>query len=193
MSGIELVIIGASWGGLHAVGEILRGLPGDFPAPVIVVQHRGADAGDLLAGLLDREGPLTVREAEDKSRLKPGCVHVAPPGYHVLVESGHIELSTEAHVHHSRPSIDVTMESAAHAYGDRAVGVVLTGANDDGAAGLAEIRRLGGFAIVQDPETAERATMPAAAVAAAAPQIVAPLGEIAPLLVRIAAGEAVLP
>lgn len=185
----DLVIIGASWGGLHAVGAILHGLPTDFPAPIVIVQHRGESSPDLLAALLDRQGPLTVREAEDKSPLRAGCVHVAPPGYHVLVEAGHIELSCEPLVHHSRPSIDVTMQSAAHAYGDRAVGVVLTGANDDGAAGLAEIRRLGGFAIVQDPETAERAAMPAAAVAAARPQVVAPLEEIAPLLVRLVAGK----
>ena len=191
MSACELVIIGASWGGLHAVSEILSGLPEDFPAPIVIVQHRQESAEDLLSTLLDRRGPLTVREAEDKTRLSAGCVHVAPPGYHVLVEPGHLELSTEAQVHFSRPSIDVAMESAAHSYGDRAIGVVLTGASDDGAAGLAEIRRLGGVAVAQDPETAERATMPAAAIAAAHPQHVCQLAEIAPLLVRLASGEKV--
>jgi two-component system chemotaxis response regulator CheB len=191
MSGCELVIIGASWGGLHAIGEILRGLPQDFPAPVVVVQHRQPGAEDLLSGLLDRHGPLNVKEAEDKSQLKPGCVHVAPSGYHVLIEPGQIELTTEAEVRFSRPSIDVAMETAAHAYGDRAIGVVLTGANEDGAAGLAEIRRLGGVAVAQDPETAERATMPAAAIEAAHPQHVVKLEEIAPLLVRLAQGEPV--
>lgn len=186
MSSCDLVIIGASWGGLHAIGEILGGLPEDFPAPVVVVQHRQAGQPDLLSGLLDRHGPLPVREAEDKTALRPGCVHVAPAGYHVLVEPGHLELTTEAEVRFSRPSIDVAMETAAHAYGDRAVGVVLTGANEDGAAGLAEIRRLGGVAVAQDPATAERAAMPAAAIAAAEPQHVVGLDEIAPLLVGLA-------
>ena len=189
MSGCDLVIIGASWGGLHAVGEILRAMPPDFPVPMVVVQHREAYGRELLAGLLDRRGPLNVVEAEDKSELKAGCVFVAPPGYHVMVEPGHLELSTEAQVHFSRPSIDVAMQTAAHAYGDRAIGVVLTGANDDGAAGLAEIRRLGGVAVAQDPETAERSVMPAAAIAAAEPQYVCRLEEIAPLLTRLAADE----
>jgi two-component system chemotaxis response regulator CheB len=189
--GCDLVIIGASWGGLHAVGRILSALPADFPAPIVIVQHRQEEATDMLSGLLDRHGPLTVREADDKTELCAGCVHVAPPGYHVLIERGHLELSTEAQVRFSRPSIDVAMESAAHAYGDRAIGVVLTGANDDGAAGLAEIRRLGGIAVAQDPETAEKSIMPAAAIARADPQHVRPLEEIAPLLVRLVSGEKV--
>jgi two-component system chemotaxis response regulator CheB len=189
MSGCELVIIGASWGGLHAIGEILGGLPEDFPAPIVIVQHRQPGQEDLLSGLLNRHGPLTVREAEDKTELCPGCVFVAPANYHVLIEPGLIELNVEAEVRFSRPSIDVAMETAAHAYGDRAIGVVLTGANEDGAAGLAEIRRLGGVAVAQDPETAERSTMPAAAIAAAHPQHVARLEEIAPLLTRLAADD----
>jgi two-component system chemotaxis response regulator CheB len=187
---VELVIIGASWGGLHAVGEILSGLPGDFPAPLLVVQHRAEDARDMLAGLLERRGPLSVLDADDKAPLVPGCVRVAPPGYHVLVEPGHVELSVEAPEHFSRPSIDVALETGARAYGAGLVGVVLTGANHDGAHGLAEVRRHGGMAIVQDPETAEKGTMPAAAIAAADPQVVAPLEEIAPLLVRLCSQEA---
>ena len=186
MSGCELVIIGASWGGLHAISTILGGLPEDFPAPIVIVQHRQPGQPDMLSGLLDGQGPLTVREAEDKSELAPGCVLVAPSGYHVLIEPGHLELTTEAEVRFSRPSIDVAMETAAHAFGDRAIGVVLTGANEDGAAGLAEIRRLGGVAVAQDPETAEKSAMPAAAIAAAHPQYVARLEEIAPLLTRLA-------
>ena len=189
MTGCDLVIIGASWGGLHAISAILGGLPKDFPAPVVVIQHRQPGQPDLLTGLLDRHGPLTVREAEDKSKLSAGCVLVAPAGYHVLIEPGHLELTTEAEVRFSRPSIDVAMETAAHAYGDRAIGVVLTGANEDGAAGLAEIRRLGGVAVAQDPDTAERSTMPAAAIAAAQPQFVCRLEEIAPLLTRLATDD----
>ena len=181
----DIVVIGASWGGLHAVGTILEGLPGDFPAPLVIVQHRGQEPEDLLSGLLDRRTALTVCEAADKSALERGCVLVAPQGYHLLVEVGHVALSTEAAVRHSRPSIDLALETAADAYGPGAVGIVLTGSNDDGAAGLASVRRRGGFAIVQDPATAERSVMPAAALRAADPQEVAPLEEIAPLLVRL--------
>jgi two-component system chemotaxis response regulator CheB len=187
---VELVIIGASWGGLHAVGAILSELPEDFPAPLLVVQHRAEDADDILAGLLDRRGPLSVLDAEDKAELVPGCVRVAPPGYHVLVERGHLALSTEGSVQFSRPSIDVALESAARSYGAGLVGVVLTGANDDGARGLTEVRRHGGMAIVQDPASAERRTMPDAAIAAADPQLVSGLEDIAPLLVQLATERA---
>lgn len=190
MTAPRLIVIGASWGGLQAVGEILAGLPGDFGVPVLVVQHRAEDSEDLLSGLLDRRGPLHVREVEDKDALEPAGVLVAPAGYHVLVESDHLALSTEAEVRFSRPSIDVTLASAADALGPGVVGVVLTGANDDGAAGLAAVRRRGGFAIVQNPETAMASVMPAAARSAAAPQAVAELAEIAPLLVRLASEEA---
>jgi two-component system chemotaxis response regulator CheB len=190
-TGCDIVVIGASWGGLRAVSEILEAMPADFPVPILIVQHRSPDAGDLLAHLLGRHGPLTVKEAEDKTSLSAGCVHVAPPDYHVLVEREHVELSQEAQVQFSRPSIDVAMETAAHAFAHRAVGVILTGANADGAAGLCEIRRRGGVAVVQDPATAERREMPDAAIAAARPQHVCPLEEIGPLLVRIAASERV--
>ena len=189
MTAFDLVIIGASWGGLHAVSEILHTLPEDFPVPAVIVLHRQEGGDNLLAGLLDRKGPLNVVDAEDKSQLKPGCVQIAPPGYHVLIEDGHIELSVDAQVRHSRPSIDVAFESAAHAYGDRLVGVVLTGANEDGAAGLAEIARLGGRPIVQDPRTAERPQMPQAALEAVSSAHVCPLEEIGPLLVRLAKDE----
>ena len=179
----RLIVIGASWGGLHAVGEILAALPADFRPTVLVVQHRAEDSDDLLAGLLDRRGPLSVREVEDKDPLSGAGVLVAPAGYHVLVEPDHFELSTEAEVRFSRPSIDVTLESAADALGPELVGVVLTGANDDGAVGLAAVRARGGFAIVQNPATAMVATMPEAARGSA--QVVAELPEIAALLTDI--------
>lgn len=188
MRGCELVVIGASWGGLQAISRLLADLPGDFPVPVLVVQHRAEDAGDVLAGLLDRAGPLPVREAEDKEPLPFEGVLVAPPGYHVLVERHGLALSTDAHVRFSRPSIDVALETAADALGAGVVGVVLTGDGDDGAAGLAAVRRRGGIAVVEDPASAARPTMPSAAMAAARPQTVAELSEIAPLLVRLARG-----
>jgi two-component system chemotaxis response regulator CheB len=188
MTASDIVVIGASWGGLHAIGTVLAGLPAGFGVPVLVVQHRGDDAGDLLAPLLDRVGPLPVREADDKQPLSADFVTVAPPGYHVLVERDHLALSTDEKVRFSRPSIDVALETAADAFGSGVIGVVLTGNNDDGAHGLAEVRRRGGLAVVQDPETAERPTMPAAARAAARPQVVVALEEIAPLLVRVVSG-----
>jgi two-component system chemotaxis response regulator CheB len=180
----DLIVIGASWGGLHAVGTVLAGLPAGFATPVVVVQHRHEGADQVLVELLARACPLAVVEVDDKAPLAAGTVYVAPAGYHVLVEPGHLALSTEARVHFSRPSIDVALESAADAYGAGAVGVVLTGNNDDGAAGLAAVRRRGGVAIVQDPDTAERPVMPAAAREAANPQAVLPLEEIAAELVR---------
>ncbi len=183
MSAPRIVVIGASLGGLHAVGTIIRALPADFGCPVLVVQHRAESAPELLAGLLAHESRVTVCEAQDKTVLLPGRVLVAPAGYHALVEPGHVSLSTEAEVRFSRPSIDVALETAASAYGPAVIGVVLTGANEDGAHGLACVRRRGGLAIVQDPATAERAAMPAAAIAAAAPQWVLPLERIAERLV----------
>jgi two-component system chemotaxis response regulator CheB len=185
MSACRLIVIGASWGGLEAVGEILAGLPGDFGPTVLVVQHRAEESENLLAGLLDRRGPLPVREVEDKDPLHASCVLVAPAGYHVLVERDHFALSTEAEVRFSRPSIDVTLETAADALGPAVVGVVLTGANDDGAAGLAAVRRRGGYAIVQNPDTAMVATMPAAARGSAS--VVAELAEIPALLTELGA------
>jgi two-component system chemotaxis response regulator CheB len=181
--------MGGSWGGMHAVGEILAGLPEDFPLPVLVVLHRADDSSERLGGILDRRGPLPVLEAEDKAALSPGCVRIAPAGYHLIVEEGYVALSLEEEVQFSRPSIDVTLETAADAYRAGTVGVVLTGSNSDGADGLAAIRRAGGTAIVQDPATAERSAMPAAALAAADPQHIVALEDIAPLLVRLATEE----
>ena len=160
----ELVVIGTSWGGLHALRRVLGGLPAKFDVPVVVVQHRHRDSDHLLVSLLQDHTALDVSEIEDKTELVPGGVYVAPAEYHVLVEVGHLALSTEEPVRYSRPSIDVTFESAADSYGSRTIGVIMTGANDDGARGLKRIVDRGGAAIVQDPATAESAVMPAAAL-----------------------------
>jgi two-component system chemotaxis response regulator CheB len=179
----ELIVIGASWGGLRAVQVVLDGLGDASPAPIVVAQHRGPGAGERLAQLLQPSTGLTVREAEDKDRLTPGSVYLAPPDYHTLIESdGTLALSTEGHVRHARPSIDVLFRSAAEAYRERCVGVVLTGANEDGAEGLARIKELGGVAVVQDPRTADRREMPAAAIEATNADIVLPLEEIGAFL-----------
>lgn len=180
---VELVAIGASWGGLQAIERVLGALPGDFRAAVVVAQHRRADSDDSrLTKLLEAHCKLRVCEAEDKQTLDGGTVLIAPADYHLLVEPGAVSLSVDPLVHFSRPSIDVLLGSAADAYGQRAAGVVLTGANADGADGLRRIARRGGVAIVQDPATAARREMPVAALAATPGARVAALEEIGPLL-----------
>lgn len=193
MSGCDVIVVGGSWGGMEAVGLVLADLPADFPVPVVIVLHRGEGSVDMLSAILGRSTALPVCEAEDKSKLRPGYVHVAPSGYHLLVERGSLALSTDAAVHFSRPSIDVAFETAAEAYASGAVGVILTGDNEDGAAGLAEIRRFGGVTIIQDPASAERPRMPRAALAKGDPDAVLPVEEIGPMLTRVAtAGREVL-
>jgi two-component system chemotaxis response regulator CheB len=183
--GAGIVVIGSSWGGLHALGRLLGALPPGFGAPIAVVQHRQPGAVELLTGLLAARSRLEVCEAEDKTELRAGCVRVAPAGYHLLVDDGHLALSTDAAVRWSRPSIDVLFESAARVYGSRAIGVVLTGANDDGARGLQELRARGGYGIVQDPADAEVPEMPRAALQRAGADAVLALDDIAPALVAL--------
>ena len=185
----DVVALGASWGGLHAIGDVLAGLPADFPVPVVVAQHRAADSDDgLLSHLLGRRTALRVADAEDKDALEPGRVLLAPPGYHLLVEDpGSVALSTEAAHLFSRPSIDVLLESVADAYGPRAIAVVLTGSNADGALGLEAVVRRGGTAIVQDPATAERPEMPAAAIEAVPDAMVVALEDVAGVLRELVA------
>lgn len=184
----ELVVIGCSWGGLAALGRLLTGLPSGFSLPVVVAQHRAPDSSDtLLVRSLSRTSALAVRGVEDKDPIESGAVHVAPPDYHLLVERGQLSLSLEARVRSARPSVDVLFESAAHSYGPGVAGVVLTGAGADGAEGAAEIERLGGRILVQDPELAERREMPAAAIAACEPAVVADVEGLAWALGRLEA------
>ncbi|HEX8205334.1 MAG TPA: chemotaxis protein CheB [Solirubrobacteraceae bacterium] len=180
MSGYDIVAIGASWGGLHAIGTVLEGLGPGFGAPVVVAQHRSpSDDQGLLPELLARRSGLPVVDGEDKGPLIPGQVIVAPAGYHMLVEDACVEVSCDDLVQFSRPSIDVLFESVAEEFGSRAIGVVLTGANEDGARGLTEIARRGGYTVVQDPATSERPEMPRAALAALEPDAVLALENIA--------------
>jgi two-component system, chemotaxis family, protein-glutamate methylesterase/glutaminase len=186
----ELVVIGSSWGGLDALERLLAALPASFPAPVVIAQHRGPASGEgMFASLLRHNSGLPVADAEDKDRLEAGRVYVAPPDYHLLVERGSLALSVEAPVAFSRPSIDVLFESAADAYADRLVAVVLTGANEDGAEGLLRVKERGGFVIVQDPATAEQPAMPEAAVATGAADRVLPLEGIGPCLTDLCRGD----
>jgi two-component system chemotaxis response regulator CheB len=190
----DLVAIGASWGGLDALRAILGGLPADLDAAVVVAQHRSAESSHptALRDLLGSATPLQVRDADDKDAVARGTVYLAPPNYHLLVEGATLALSTDAYVSHARPSIDVLFESAAEAFRERCVGVVLTGANCDGARGLARIVELGGTALVQDPATAVRTEMPRAALRAVPNARVAALAELSSLLVDLC-GHAKVP
>jgi two-component system chemotaxis response regulator CheB len=180
-----IAAVGTSWGGLTALTRLLGGLPADFSVPIVVVQHRSKDSDRLLPQLLQDWTDLKVCEVEDKDELCEGTVHVAPANYHVLVESGYLSLSIEEPVRFSRPSLDVTVSSAADTYGARAIGIVLTGANEDGARGLAHIVKRGGRAFIQDPRTAEIPIMPEAAIRAVPTAEVIPLGNLAPRLIAV--------
>lgn len=183
--GYEIIVVGASWGGLAAVRTILAALPEDFDIPTVVVQHRHRDSDSKLGRFITRHTRMQVCDVEDKMPVEPGHLYIAPPDYHTLVDQGFLSLSTEAPVRYSRPSIDVMLTSAAAAYGRRTVGVVLTGANADGAEGLRRVADVGGLAIVQDPATAEVAAMPEAAIAAVPQARVFPLDRIGAFLAEL--------
>ncbi|SRR6266566_748473 len=185
----SIAAVGTSWGGLTALTRLLGGLPADFSVPIVVVQHRSKDSDRLLSQLLQDSTELKVCEIEDKDELCEGTVHVAPANYHVLVESGYLSLSIEEPVRFSRPSIDVTFASAGDAYGAGAIGVILTGANEDGARGLAHIVKRGGRALIQDPKTAEIPIMPEAAIREVPTGEVIPLGNLAPRLMAVSQQE----
>jgi two-component system, chemotaxis family, protein-glutamate methylesterase/glutaminase len=160
----ELIVIGTSLGGLSALKQLLAGLPASFSVPVAIVQHRHKDSDELMSGFLQGYLALPLKEVEDKDEIRPGWVYLAPPDYHLLVDRGFFSLSTDPPVSYARPSIDVLFESAADAYADGVIGIILTGANQDGAEGLARVKACGGVAIVQDPRTAESPIMPEAAL-----------------------------
>lgn len=183
----ELIVIGCSWGGLGALLAIAGGLPPTFDVPIVIVSHRSRNADTLLMELLQDQLAQRVRDAEDKDVIARGTVYIAPPDYHLLVERGHLSLSTDEPVRFSRPSIDVTFETAADAYGAHLIGVVLTGANDDGARGLLRVADRHGYAVVQDPKTAEVPIMPQAALCAVPTAQVLGLQAIAPRLVQLCA------
>ena len=186
--GYDIVMVGTSWGGLAALRALVSGLRESLCMAITIVQHRHKDSDHLLRTLLQERSVLPVCEVEDKMPIEHGTVYVAPPDYHTLVEPGFFSLSTEAPVRYSRPSIDVAFGTAADSYGHRTVGVVLTGANADGAEGLRLISDRGGLALVQDPETAESPTMPRAAARAVPRARVMPLEEIIRFVGELPAG-----
>lgn len=182
---VQLVVVGCSLGGMNALTKILGELPEGFPVPIAVVQHRYRTSNDSLPAYFRRHARLNVVDADDKQWIRPGHVYLAPANYHLLVEEGEFSLSVDEAVAFSRPSIDVLFESAADAYREGVVGVVLTGANADGARGVARIKENGGFVVVQDPKTAEAPQMPEAAIASAAVDRILPLDRIGPFLVEL--------
>jgi two-component system chemotaxis response regulator CheB len=181
----EMVVVGASYGGLSALQVLLADLSPDFPLPLVIAQHRRKDADDGLCEYLRKRSPLPLIEPNDKEKVEPGRVYLAPRDYHLLIEESIFALSTESPVGFARPSIDVLFESAADIYRERVIGVILTGANRDGAKGLAKIKSLGGLALVQDPESAESRAMPDAAIAATRVDEVLQLALIAPFLNKL--------
>jgi two-component system chemotaxis response regulator CheB len=187
---MKLIAIGCSWGGLAALSVLLQGLSEDMDAAAVVAQHRGPEVSNLEA-ILRARSRLPLSEVDDKDEIRPRHVYLAPPAYHLLVEQGRFALSTEAPVQYARPSLDVLFESAADAYGEDCIGVVLTGASADGAAGLHRICELGGTAIVQEPGTAERQEMPTAALAATPSARILPLAEIPAALIELCGAGAI--
>jgi two-component system chemotaxis response regulator CheB len=184
------VVMGASAGAIEALGAILPALPADLKVPVIVVVHLPPRQKSVLAPLFAPRCALPVRQVTDKADVTPG-IWFAPPDYHLLLETeGCFSLSVEEPVNYSRPSIDVFFESAAEAFGERVVAVVLTGANSDGAEGAKLVRERGGFVVAQDPATAIAAAMPTATVERAKPQLVTDLGGIARFLCGLRAEAA---
>jgi two-component system chemotaxis response regulator CheB len=183
---IDAVVIGGSAGGLEAMMRMLSGLPAGFRLPLIALLHLPGGGDSKLADVFGARLAIPVEEAVDKTRIAPGTLYIAPGGYHLLVEQDcSLALSCEAPVHHSRPSIDVLMESAADVWGERLMGILLTGANDDGADGLARIGEMGGLTVVQDPEEAAMSTMPRAAIRRRTPDLVLTLDRIRALLIEL--------
>ena len=182
----QIVVIGASAGGLHALSVLLEKLPSDYLLPIIVVQHRSKDQRELLEEVLQSKCRLFVKQADEKESICTGYVYIAPPDYHLLVEqSKTFSLTSDKHVKYSRPSIDLLFETAADVYNEKLIGIILTGANNDGSEGLLHVKNRGGLTIVQDPATAEFPYMPDASIRLGAAHWITSLEEIATYLYSI--------
>lgn len=184
MSFERIVVMGASVGGVAAYQAIARELPAGFPAPILMVQHIGSRQS-ILPRLLEQRGPLPARHAAHGQRLEPGHIYLAPPDRHLVVAAGHVELSAGPKENYTRPAIDPLLRTAAAAYGERVIGVVLTGGLGDGTAGLDAVRRCGGVTVVQDPLTAEEPSMPHNALRFVDVDYCVPLKDIAALVTRL--------
>jgi two-component system chemotaxis response regulator CheB len=183
---IDAVVIGASAGGVEALSILLPALPSRTPMALMIVVHLPRDRPSLLVDIFSRKCAIKVREAQDKEPIEGGTVYFAPSNYHLLVDPGpQLALSVDDLVHHSRPSIDVLFESAAYVYRERLLGIILTGANGDGAEGLAMVHDRGGITVVQEPGTAHSSQMVVAAQRLRTPDYVMTLEEIAEMLVNL--------
>ena len=184
--GIEAIVVGASAGGVEALLSIFGDLPQDFGLPIIAVLHLPDERRSQLAEVFDRRVVMPVVEARDKELIKPGTLYFAGPGYHLSVEQDRsLSLSQEDRVHHSRPAIDFLFASAADTYGAGLLAILLTGANQDGARGLAQVKQQGGTTVVQDPTEARVAVMPRAALALHTPDHILSLSQIGSLLASL--------
>lgn len=183
---IAAIAIGVSAGGLPALTYLLQTLPATYSLPLLIVQHRMKDENSLLEYLLQSRCQLQIRQAEEKAVIRPGFAYFAPADYHLLVERDYtLSLSCDAPVNFSRPSIDVLFETAAEAYGERLLGLLLTGASKDGARGMVVIRQAGGSTVAQDPATAQFPLMPQSAINTGQVQYVLPLEDIRQLLLQL--------
>lgn len=183
---VDAIVFGASAGGVDALLTLFKGLPSGFALPLIVVLHLPDKRSSRLAEVFRQHLRIPVKEVDDKETIAPGTLYFAAAGYHLSVEQDFsLSLSLEERVHYSRPSIDILFESAADAYGPRLAGVLLTGANEDGARGLARIKEQGGLTLVQDPASAQVPVMPKAALALRAPDYVLSLNDIGQLLIEL--------
>lgn len=182
----HIVALAASAGGLAALAAVLSGLPDDFPAALVIVQHLDPRHRSLMADILSRRTKLKVKQATEGDRLSPGIVYIAPPDRHLLVNpDGSLSLSQSELVHFVRPSADLLFESVAASYKGRAIAVVLTGTGCDGAMGVQAIKKMGGTVIVQDEKTSEFSGMPSAAIRTGQSDFILPLGEIAAALTTL--------
>ena len=182
----EAIVIGVSSGGMNAMKIIFSQLPNEFGIPIIIVQHIGSHSENMWIKLLNERSNIELIEAEEKEKIEKGKVYIAPANYHLLIERDKtFTLTIDERVNYARPSIDVLFETAAEAYQNKLIGVVLTGSNNDGTKGLQRIKECGGLTIVQDPDTAESYYMPASAIASFLPDHILPLEEIVKLLIEI--------
>ena len=184
--GYEAIVIGVSSGGLNAMKVMFSLLPKDFKTPIIIVQHISARSDNQWIMRLNNSTNLCIKEADEKEKIENRKVYFAPPNYHLLIEKNKtLSLTIDERVNYARPSIDVLFESAAEAYRNKLIGVVLTGSNNDGTNGIKRIQECGGLTIIQDPDTAESSYMPASAMAAIKPDYILPLEDITKLLIKI--------
>ncbi|WP_163338302.1 chemotaxis protein CheB [Desulfopila sp. IMCC35008] len=179
MQDYEAVVIGVSAGGMKALRVVLAGLDPRFDAPLIIVQHRMESSDNYFITYLDQRCRLKVKEAEEKEKITRGIIYIAPANYHLLIEKGGtFSLTVDEPVKYSRPSVDVLFETAARAYKNRLIAVILTGANSDGSAGIVKVKAAGGLTIAQNPETALSPVMPQAAIATGAIDFILELNDI---------------